>query len=661
MQNWMRKHRRLIFFFIFIFIGIPFVFMWGKPASQPGGTPADSPVLAQVGGVPIKESDFRRALDAASATRTQQGGERPTYAELDRDGTAQAVLEQLVDTSLLRLRASQRNFSVDKRVLETQMQKWEIFLDENGVFNHEIWNEWVGTIDRWDEIYADLEEGLGRQMYLTTISAPARRMVASKAQKELKADHTKLTVKFAKIEPKVEVGEGDALKHYEENPETYRLPEQHMVEFIALSLAPDVPEAATELVEKLRAGEDFMELAKESSMLNTEEDIDLGWLSAEDQSGSHLEALFALEAGAVSDPVSGPMGFYIFKNEEERTNPDSEEREVLGRQIIIPAMITPEETAVREKTLADVAQKIQEGTDPAAAAEEAGLLLQKTDYFDRMADKIDAVSMDDLFVFRSQVIAKKDSPWEVIKGRENLFITQVVDSRDGAIPEFSEVEEQANDNYIAEVKRSEEHLAKVADYGEKIQGAISKIEEIEEKFPELDVETGVTEEAFTRKDMLFQQKIYVQATDVYEAFKDSLPGDVAGPVNGFFGDSWFFELIEKVDPTEEELEEAADELENIEGRLIQNAEFEILSDFMKDLRERMLANVPYQQDNDVLDRVLNRGKYALEEEGDEAADEPEAEELVSEDAEEAAADDVTEDAVEDVVEAAPAEEDNTDE
>ncbi|NLN92405.1 MAG: hypothetical protein GX130_03720 [Candidatus Hydrogenedens sp.] len=638
MQNWMRKHRRLIFFFIFIFIGIPFVFMWGKPSSRPGSTPADSPVVAQVGGIPITESEFRRALDAQSSSRSQQSGERPTYAELDRDGTAQSVLEQLVDTSLLRLRSSQRNFTLDKRVLEKQMQKWEIFQDENGVFNHEIWNEWVGTVDRWNEIYADMEEQMGRQMYLSLISAPARRMIGARAQEELKGDHTKFKVKFAKIEAKIDVTEEDALKHFEDNPETYRLPEQHKVEFIACSLAPDVPELATELVEKLRAGEDFMELAKENSTLNNEGDIDLGWITAEDHQDAHMEALFALEAGAVSDPVSGPLGFYIFKNEEERIDPDSEEREVLGRQMVIQAMITPEETAIREKTLSDVARKIEDGTDPATAAEEAGLSLGSTDFFDRTATEIENLSMNDLFVFRSQVIAKKDTPWEVIKGRDNLFITHVTESREGAVPEFSDVKEDAENNYIAEVKRSEEYLEKLADYGEKIKEEISRIEEIETKFPELDLETGETEEAFTRKDMLFQQKVYVQAMDVFEAFKEALPGDIAGPLKGFFGDSWFFELIEKTEPDESELEEFADEVEAIENRLTMNAGYEIMSDFMKDLRERMLASVTYQQNNDVLDRILGRGKYAIEEEDSETDEETGAETADTDSVEEDTAD-----------------------
>jgi hypothetical protein len=625
MQNWMRKHRRLIFFFILIFIGIPFVFMFGTPSSRPSNAPVESSVLAQVGGVPIREAEFRRALDNAAASRSRQGGERPSYSDLDKDGTAQTVLEQLVDGALLRLRSSQRNFSVDKRVLEQQMQKWEMFQDENGVFNHEMWNEWVGSVDRWDEIYAELEEGMGRQMFLSTIAAPARRMTAAKAEEELKADHTTLRIKYAKIEPKIEVAPEDARKHYDDNPEAYRLPEQHKAEYISYPLEPSVPEEASELVARLRSDEDFHELAAEFSTLKEAGDIDLGWLPAEESKAPYMEALFALEAGAVSEPVAGPMGFYIFKNAEERVNPDNEEREVHGLQIVLAAMLTPEEIARREQALGAVALKIQEGTDPATAAEEAGLSLQQTDFFDRMATEISPLTINDLFAFRSHVIAQKDNPWQVIKGQDNLFITRIIESREGAIPEFADVEEQAKDNFIAETKRSEAYLDEIADYGKKIKDRVKSIGEIAEKFTELDVESGETEEAFTRKDMLFQQKIYVQTTEIYEAFKDALPGDIAGPVNGFFGDAWFFELIEKTEPAEEALEGLADELQAIEQRLAMSAEMAIMTDYVKDLKERMLASVPYQQNNDVLDRVLGRGKYAMEEEEDTTPEEATAE------------------------------------
>ncbi|HOH29314.1 MAG TPA: SurA N-terminal domain-containing protein, partial [Candidatus Hydrogenedentes bacterium] len=59
MQDWMRKHRRLIMFFVLIFICIPFIFMFGMPSgSNPRQAPVDN-VVATVGGVPIMESEFR--------------------------------------------------------------------------------------------------------------------------------------------------------------------------------------------------------------------------------------------------------------------------------------------------------------------------------------------------------------------------------------------------------------------------------------------------------------------------------------------------------------------------------------------------------------------------------------------------------------------------
>jgi len=577
MQDWMRKHRRLIMFFILVFIGIPFVFMFGMPMGSPNRQGPEENIVATVGGVPITESEFRRQLDAAIGARRDQEEEPPTYRDLDKDGTVQRVIENLVDSALVKLQEQQRGFVVDESLLSSQMQQWEMFQDEEGNFNRAAWNEWVASVTTWDEIYADVGESLARQMYLNTVMAPGNRVTASKINEELKGSHTKLRVKFAKIEPPLDPSEEELKAHYDANPEAYRLPEQVRAEFMTISLAPPMPEIAKELVERARQGEDFVELAKAHSSLSVPEGGEMGWRAEEEFVAPHLKPLFDLNPGEISDPVVGPTGYFIYKNEEERINEEDE-----------------------------IAARLQGGEEPQSVAESEGLEIKQTNFFDRTSEEIDAVDYSDLYQFRSQVVEQKDTPWKPIKARNSIILARVVETRQGDVPPFEEVQEDAREKVIAEKKTTEEYKARLAEYSEKLKSDLTALEDIKTVFPELDVEIQETEEAFTPKDSLFQYQLYVQASEIHKALTDAEPGDIAGPLSGFFGEAWFFELVERIEPTEEALADLEGEREEIENRLKQTRKYELLADYTKDLRERMLANVTYQQNTAVLDRILGR-------------------------------------------------------
>ena len=606
MQDWMRKHRRLIMFFILVFIGIPFVFMFGVP-SRPDNAPVqEDSAIAQVGGIPLRESEFRRNLESAAAMRRGQDGETPSYRELDADGTVQRIIENMVDTALMRLQEQQRSFTVDTELISNQMQQWDMFRDENGRFNHQAWNEWVGSVTRWDEIYDEMRSAVARQVYLSTITAPAGRLLEEEIAEQLLANHTKLRAKYAKIEPSVVPSDEEILAHFENNPETYRLPEQYRAEYLAISLAPDMPELALELVERARLGEDFAELATTYSSLSMPEGGEMGWRTEDEFMAPHLIPLFDLIPGEVSDPVVGPTGYFIYKNEEERINEETGEREIFARQIVLNVELDPLEVEAREQQAAQIAERLENGIGPADVAEELGLELVITGLFDRSSTEIENVPINDVFQFRSQVIAQKDTPWKPIKARNNIFLSRVAETQEGAIPAFEDVLELARDNVVTERKRTEEYREEVQRYSERVKEAVSSIADIAEQFPELEVTTGEITEPFSRTETLFQYQVYVQTSLIHDAMKDAEPGELIGPLSGFFGDAWFFELVERVQPSAEELAAMEEEREEIRERMRQTAQYELLADYTKDLRERMLASVTFQQNTAALNRILGR-------------------------------------------------------
>lgn len=615
MQDWMRKHRRLIMFFILVFICFPFVFMWGNPGRRRRDTHQSSEevVVAQVGSVPIKESEFRRSLESAVASRRGQNGESPTYQELDADGTVQRIIENLVDAALIKIEEQQRNLSVDESLLVKLMQKWDMFKDEKGQFNYKAWNEWVGSVTRWDEIYDEMRGSVARQVFLATVTAPAGRVLEKDIQEELKANHTKIRVKYTKIEPEVNPTEEEIQEQYQANIETYRKPEQNQAMFLAIPLIPEVPPLAYDIIEKARQGEDFAELANTHSALSVPEGGEMGWRAEEEYIPPHLKPLFDLMVGEVSEPIWGPTGYFIYKNEQERTNQETGKREIFARQIMLNATIDESEKVARESKAEEAAVRLQAGEDPQLVAQDVGAVFGTTGFFDRTSEVIENISPTDVFQFRAQAISQKDTPWKPIKTRDHIFLTKIIETKPGEIPPLEEVYERVKSDVISARKRTEEYKNRVKEYAEKIKGSVTSLDQINTLFPELNVTVGETTDPFTAKDTLFQYQVYVQAQQIVEAFKGKSVGEIAGPLSGFFGDAWFFELLERTEPTEEELAGMAEEKKQIRDQKKQMAQYELLADYTKDLRERMLASVPFKQNNEVLDKILGRNQNVNQE------------------------------------------------
>jgi len=79
-------------------------------------------------------------------------------------------------------------------------------------------------------------------------------------------------------------------------------------------------EEAQALVARLEAGEDFAELAMETSTgPSGPEGGDLGWFRRGDMVPEFEEAAFALQSGELSGPVQSPYGWHVIKLEERRT------------------------------------------------------------------------------------------------------------------------------------------------------------------------------------------------------------------------------------------------------------------------------------------------------------------------------------------------------
>ena len=154
----------------------------------------------------------------------------------------------------------------------------------------------------------------------------------------------------------IEITEDEVKSYYEENKSNFDTPESIEVSHILV----EDKETAQEILDKLKAGEDFAELAKEYSTdtATAEKGGELGFITSGEMVEEFEKAAFALKVGEISDIVKTDYGYHIikatdFKEAKESTYEDSKE---LAKEAALAEKISSEySTWVQElKTKYDI-------------------------------------------------------------------------------------------------------------------------------------------------------------------------------------------------------------------------------------------------------------------------------------------------------------------
>ncbi len=118
------------------------------------------------------------------------------------------------------------------------------------------------------------------------------------------------------LEPSISITEEEIKDYFETYKDMLNQKEQVRASHILV----ETEEKAKEVKEKLLAGGDFAEIAKEYSQDINNKDLggDLGFFSRGEMLPTFENAAFALEIGEISDPVQTDYGFHIIKVEEKK-------------------------------------------------------------------------------------------------------------------------------------------------------------------------------------------------------------------------------------------------------------------------------------------------------------------------------------------------------
>lgn len=377
--------------------------------------------------VEVTPEEFREAFENERQRRRQLEGERFDARAFESPETKREVLEALIDRRVMQLAAQRDGMVVgDTRVREAingipafqvdgqfDQQRYLLTLQSQG-YTPQAFQEMVR-----DDLQASLLAGqvagsafttpgetermmrlLGerRDVSFVVLPAPEADTGAVSAQDiqawydahraEYRAPE-RVTLEYVEIDasalPAAATPDESSLRQrYEQEKARFVEPEQRLVSHILVPLAEDADEAAqAEAREKAAAlaaqarqdGADFAALARANpgDPGSAENGGDLGWIR---QDGSMVkpfeDAVFAAQAGTVSDPVRSPFGWHVIQVREVRSGqqvPFEEVRETLAAE----AAQAERERAFNDLVGGFVDQVYRNPTELAEAAAQAGL------------------------------------------------------------------------------------------------------------------------------------------------------------------------------------------------------------------------------------------------------------------------------------------------
>ncbi len=324
--------------------------VWGLADQFTGG---NTQVLASVEDQEIPLERFRTAYQNRINALSRQRGERISTKEAREAGIPDLVLEELVNTALLDAHTRQLGLGVSDEAVTQSIVDNPVFQDSSGEFSRArfervlqfsnlseaavlaqersalIRNQVVETIARAPELPDTLVSAMNRYRNETRVIAhfnvgpdaisdrpePTESNLRSFYEDntdQFMAPETRevavLDVTPQALADRVDVNEQQVRQDYEARKDQYVQPERREVQQIVF---PDMA-AAQKGYEALQSGEDFMEVARQQGM--SESDTELGVVTRSDIGDDRIaEAAFSLEEGNYSEPVEGQFTTVILK------------------------------------------------------------------------------------------------------------------------------------------------------------------------------------------------------------------------------------------------------------------------------------------------------------------------------------------------------------
>jgi peptidyl-prolyl cis-trans isomerase D len=307
--------------------------------------------LIRVGDTEITPQDYLRAQQDVLRAMSAQAGRSLSLQEARALGLDSRVLERLIGGAAVDNHARALHLGISDAALLEDIMKDPAFKDTTGNFSPLAFQQALHSIGMTEQGYliSLRERNLRRQILSTVgqvVNSPAMLVdalnnfngetrtlryvlvpssvagtIPDPTEEDLKRYYDNHQSKFTQpefrkvgvlavtpetVKDQVEITEADLRAAYEANKEQLGKPERRQLQQIPF---PDMA-AANAAYQKIQSGTDFVALAKEQGV--SESDIDLGNVSrAELADPTIADAAFSLEVNKVSEPITGKLGSVV--------------------------------------------------------------------------------------------------------------------------------------------------------------------------------------------------------------------------------------------------------------------------------------------------------------------------------------------------------------
>ncbi len=451
-----------------------------------------------VNGEEISFQQFQQAYDNAYQRLSDQFGGNVPKGLAETFGIKQQVVNQLIQTALLRQGADEMGIVVSRGDIQNVIQNMTQF-QENGVFNIERYKAILASnrmaptkfeqtlyIDRLSELGArdiggfasiatdfeirDTYSQVNEKIELQYVKlSPANFTDQVELNDELlttwfetvkdnykTAPESKvsyITFTYAGIAQKLHIDSRQTEEYYQNNINDYKEPEMRHARHILLTassadsteLHKEKAEKAAEILKVAQEGKNFVDLAKEfSEGPSKESGGDLGFFPAGSMVAEFNKAVLALQPGQISPVVKTQFGYHIILLEEVKpaqTRPMND--------------VTEEITLILQKKEAEsltfqLANSAYEGIISAGSLakyteQNPDVDVIDTDFFSR-DDAPEDLQKDQLFL-NAVFALNKGELSSLIKGQSGYAIIFTNDIKEPALPELAGIKTIVENDY----------------------------------------------------------------------------------------------------------------------------------------------------------------------------------------------------------------------
>lgn len=519
----LRKKAQSTFIQIIVVIIASVFIFWGVGSNLSG----DRQAALVVNGEEVSFQDYQRAYDRAYQRFSDQFGGNVPKGLAESFGIKQQVINQLIQTSLLRQGAEKMGIYVSaeevRKVIEEMVQ-----FQENGSFN----------MDRYKAVLANIRTAptkFEKSMQTDRLAEVGAREIGNfstvATDSEIKEIYNQLNEKveldFVTFKPqdftgqvdvndealaswfdtvkdnyktapqiklryfaftndniagKVEIDDNQIKEYYEQNSELFTQPTQRKAAHILIKASTEDSDKiheekfakASEVLAMAKSGSDFAELAKKHSEgPSSESGGELGFFERGQMVPAFDEAVFSMTKGDISDIVKTQFGYHIIHLEDIK--PASTQPLEDSKQQILTTLQKKEAASLAFQVANSAYESIISagGLDQYLAATPDAEIMT-SDFFNRSSAPKD-LKDDQLFLDKAFELNKGEFS-SLIKGNTGYAIFYVEDTKDPEIPALDTLKDQLTDDY--KVAQSKDLAKKAADGLHKALSDGSSLDEI---------------------------------------------------------------------------------------------------------------------------------------------------------------------------------------